>query len=56
MSSKWTSRKWWAMLIGSVYTMTATLGFDVPVEEVLITDALVSVWILAEAIVDAMRK
>ncbi len=56
MSSKWTSRKFWLTIIAAVGTLISTLGFDVGAFPVLAADALVAVWVLAEAIVDAAKK
>lgn len=56
MSSKWKSRKFWVAIIGAIFSLIATLGYDVPVSEVLVIDALLAVWILAEASVDAAKK
>ena len=55
MSSKWKSRKWWVSMIGAVAGMVAILGYDVEVIQVAACEALVAVWVLAEAIVDAAR-
>ncbi len=51
--SKWTSRKFWLTIIAVMYTVIATLGYNVPVDQVLLTDAVIAVWVLAEAAVDA---
>ncbi len=56
MYNKWKSRKFWLMIIALVYSVTATLGFDIPVTQVVVVDAIVGVWILAEAFVDASYK
>lgn len=56
MRNKWCSRKFWLTIIALVYTVAATLGFDVPVAQVLIVDAVVAIWVLAEATVDAAHK
>lgn len=56
MSSKWKSRKFWLAVIAAIYTVIATGGYDVPVEQVIVTDAIIAVWILAEALVDSFRK
>ena len=53
--SKWKSRKFWLTIIAVIYSVIATLGYDVPVEQVVVTDAVVAVWVLAEAFVDAAR-
>ncbi|KKN17558.1 hypothetical protein LCGC14_0964830 [marine sediment metagenome] len=54
--SKWKSRKFWLAIIATIYTVVATLGYNVPVDQVLVADAMVAVWIFAEALVDAFRK
>lgn len=56
MTNKWKSRKFWLTIIAVVYTCIATLGFEVPVAQVIVTDAVVAVWVLAEAVVDASNK
>ena len=56
MYSKWKSRKFWLTIIAMVYTVAATLGFDIPVTQVVVVDAVVAVWVLAEAAVDASHK
>jgi len=56
MHSKWKSRKFWLTIVALVYTVAATLGFDVPVTQVVIVDAVVAIWVLAEAAVDAAHK
>ena len=53
MYNKWKSRKFWLMIIAMVYSVAATLGFDIPVAQVVVVDAVAAVWILAEAFVDA---
>lgn len=54
--NKWLSRKFLLAIVAGIYTIAATGGFDVPVEQVLVVDGIVAVWILAEAIVDAAKK
>ena len=56
MGSKWTSRKFWLSIIALVYTVVATLGYEIPISQVLVVDAVVAVWVFAEAFVDAARK
>jgi uncharacterized membrane protein len=56
MHNKWTSRKFWLTIIAMVYSVAATLGMNIPIEQVVITNAVVAVFVLAEAIVDAVKK
>jgi len=56
MYNKWRSRKFWLMVIAMVYSVAATLQFDIPVTQVVVVDAVAAVWILAEAFVDASHK
>lgn len=56
MRNKWKSRKFWVMIIMMVYTATAMGGFDVPIEQVVVLDAIGAVWILVEGIIDAVKK
>ena len=56
MTNKWKSRKFWMAIIAAIYTVAATGGYDVPIEQVIVVDAIVAVWILAEALVDSFRK
>ena len=53
---KWTSRKFWLAAIAMIYTAAATLGFDVPIEEVVVVDAVAGLWILIEGIIDIFKK
>jgi len=54
--NKWTSRKFWVMVIAAIYTIAAGAGFEVPVEQIIVVDALAGVWILVEGIIDAVKK
>ena len=56
MSSKWKSRKFWVAIVAAIYSIVATSGWDVPIDRVILTDAILAVWILTEGIVDAVRK
>ena len=56
MHNKWTSRKFWLTIIALIYTVVATLGYEIPIAQVLVTDAVVAVWVLAEAFIDASKK
>lgn len=56
MRNKWKSRKFWVMIIGVVYTIIAEAGFNAPIEQILVVDALGTVWILVEGIIDAVNK
>lgn len=55
MSSKWLSRKFLLAIIGAIYTMAATGGWDIPIEQVALVDAILAVWIVVEGIIDAIR-
>lgn len=54
--SKLSSRKFWIGVIAAIFSMVALLGYDVPIEEVVVIDAIMAIYILAEAIVDCFRK
>ena len=54
--NKWFSRKFLLAIVAAIYTIIATTGFEIPVEQVLVVDALVATWILAEAIIDSVHK
>lgn len=56
MRSKWTSRKWIATIVGVVFTITSTAGFEMPVEEVAMVDAIILFYVLIEGIIDAINK
>ena len=56
MRNKWRSRKFWLTVIALVYTVAATLGFDIPITQVVVVDAVIAVWVLAEATIDAAHK
>ena len=55
MSSKWTSRKFWLAIIGTIYALVATLGLDIPVGEIAVTEALLAVWIVVEGFIDSKK-
>ncbi len=55
MSSKWTSRKFWLAIIGTVYALVGTLGFDIPVDQIAVTEALLAVWIIVEGFIDSKK-
>ena len=55
MPSKWTSRKFWVAIVAMIYSVVATVGADLPIEEIIVVDAIAAVWILVEGIVDAVR-
>lgn len=52
---KMTSRKWIAAIIGVIYTMTATGGYDMPISEVALTDAVIAIYIFMEGMIDIAR-
>jgi len=56
MHKTWTSRKFILSVIAAIFTAAATMGFDVPIKEVVVTDAVVAVWVLAEAVLDAVKR
>ena len=56
MPEKLKSRKFWLAIIAAIYTLAATGGFDVPIEQPILVNAVIAVWILAEALVDAANK
>ena len=56
MQKNWSSRKWIAMVVGVIFSMAALGGFDIPVAEVALVDAVVVVYIVAEAIIDAFKR
>jgi len=55
MKAKMTSRKWIATIVGVIYTLTATGGYDLPVEEVVLTDAVIAIYIFVEGMVDIAK-
>ena len=55
MKEKLTSRKWIAAVIGVIYTISATMGTDLPVEEVVLTNAVLTIYIFVEGMVDIAR-
>lgn len=48
------SRKFLLTLVAVVYTITAASGFDIPVDQVVVVDAVVAVYVLVEAVLDAI--
>jgi len=56
MHNKWKSRKFWVAIVAAIYSVVATVGYDIPVDKVIVTDAILAVWILVEGIIDAVKK
>jgi len=56
MPDKLKSRKFWIGVIAAIFSMVALLGYNIPIEQVVIVDAIMAVYILAEAFADAFRK
>lgn len=56
MKRKLASRKFWMGLVAAIFSVVALLGYDIPIDQVIVVDAIVAVYILAEAIVDAVRS
>jgi len=54
--NKWFSRKFLLAIVAAIYTIIATTGFEIPVEQVIVVNAIVAVWILAEAVIDSIHK
>lgn len=54
--SKWTSRKFWLIVIAAIFSTVATFGYNMPVEEVVVTDAVIAVWVLIEGVIDCVKK
>lgn len=50
------SRKFWVSVIAAIFTAVAMIGYDVPIKEVVVADAIAAVWVLAEALVDIARR
>ena len=56
MATKLTSRKFWLALVGVVFSAVALFGYEVDVEPVIVVDAVLGLYIVVEAIVDAFRR
>ena len=56
MRNKWTSRKFIAAAVAFIFTIIATAGYEMPVEEVVAVDGVLMFYILIEGIIDMIKK
>lgn len=54
--SRWTSRKFIVAAVAMVFTIVATAGFDMPVEETALVDGVLMFYVLVEGIIDMIKK
>lgn len=54
--SKWLSRKFLVAVVAFVFTIVATAGYSMPIEEVMMVDGLLMFFILIEGIIDMIKK
>ena len=52
----WSSRKLVVALVASAYTLAASVGFKVPVEQTALVDGILVFWILIEFVLDIVKK
>ena len=55
-SNKWMSRKFIAMVVGFIFTIVSTAGYQMPVDQVSMVDAILVAYMLIEGIIDAVHK
>ena len=53
--NKWLSRKFMAAVAAFVYTIVATMGLEMPVDQVILVDAVLVLYILVEGIIDMIK-
>lgn len=56
MRNKWTSRKFWVTILAAIYAVAAMQGWKIPIEEVVLVDAVVMLWVLLEWVIDLVKK
>jgi len=49
-------KKFIAALVGFLFAATAALGFEVPVEQVALTESIIVLYLVIEFILDAIRS
>ena len=54
--SKWMSRKFIVAVVAFIFTVIATAGYEMPVEEVAVVDGVLMFWILVEGVIDMIKK
>lgn len=52
----WSSRKLIVALVAAAYTIAASVGFEMPVEQTALVDGILVFWILIEFVLDAIKK
>lgn len=53
--NKWFSRKFLTMAVAFVFTAVGMIGFDIPLEEVIVVDAIAMFYVLVEGMLDAIK-
>ena len=54
--NKWLSRKFLAVLVGFIFTIVATAGYDMPVNQVALVDGILMFYVLVEGVIDMIKK
>lgn len=55
MKKKWSSRKFIVAIVAAVYSVAASAGWDVPIAQIVVVDAVLGLYILVEGVVDSCR-
>lgn len=56
MKSKLSSRKFWLTVVAVIYTIVATMGMEMPIDQVALTDAVIAVFVVVEGLIDFKKK
>ncbi len=54
--NKWLSRKFISAVVAFVFTIVATAGYEMPIDQVALIDGILMFYILVEGIIDAVKK
>ena len=54
--NKWLSRKFIAACVAFVFTIVATAGYEMPINQVALVDGILMFWILVEGVNDMVHK
>lgn len=56
MLQKFQSRKFILTVVAMIYTVAASLGYDIPLEKIAVMDAVVAIYVLIEGIADIKSR
>lgn len=54
--NKWLSRKFIVVVVAFIFSIVATAGYEMPVDEVLVVDGVLMLFVLVEGVIDMIKK